>query len=232
MAVQPGADSGMTIVLPAGPLASAHPLNPGKRRRRARTGLEGRHRQALILRGSHRTATTTPASSGRWWRPIGPGEAGGSLDAGTTAPCHPAAVPGIRQLPAVSNWCVDAIAGDIAASRLIGVGGVRLYADCGSDYQNRMERNGAAALARGKPTSDSLATSLGAGAQAWCLCPLPLPSCPTMHWCNCYTRLARGACRRGVRRDPAPGGISTTMCSHAGGGGLNRQGEMRRRMGL
>ena len=128
----------------------------------------------------------------------------------------PAPVPEyVNYQSKVRKWCAIQVAGHSYSvpSRLIGKEvQIRLYADWvevvlpgppgGTD--------GAGAW-RGGSQRQLPPRHWVAGAQAWCLCPLPLPGAAISHHAlqadlRRAAAVARGACRRGVRADPAPGG--------------------------
>ena len=128
----------------------------------------------------------------------------------------PAPVPEyVNYQSKVRKWCTIQVAGHSYSvpSRLIGKEvQIRLYADWAEVYYQghlveRMERvRGEGGSQRQLPPRHRLI-----GAQAWCLCPLPLPGAAISHHAlqadlRRAQGMAWGACRRGVRADPAPGG--------------------------
>ena len=128
----------------------------------------------------------------------------------------PAPVPEyVNYQSKVRKWCTIQVAGHSYSvpSRLIGKEvQIRLYADWVEVYYKghlveRMERvRGEGEAQRQLPPRHWVA-----GAQARSLCPLPLPGGAISHHAlqadlRRAAAVARGACRRGVRADPAPGG--------------------------
>ena len=126
--------------------------------------------------------TTTPASSGRWWRDAIAWYRGSwSRSCFAYAPLPPAPVPEyVNYQSKVRKWCTIQVAGHSYSvpSRLIGKEvQIRLYADWVEVYYQghlveRMER-----CVRGEGEANvNYRHVIGvAGAQAWRLCPLPLP---------------------------------------------------------
>ena len=131
-------------------------------------------------------------------------------------PLPPAPVPEYANYQSkVRRWCTIQVAGHSYSvpSRLIGKEvQIRLYADWVEVYYqgHLVETHGAGAWRGGSQRQLPPRHRLP-GAQAWCLRPLPFQRAAVSHHAlpadlRCAQGMARGACRRGVRADPAPGG--------------------------
>ena len=130
-------------------------------------------------------------------------------------PLPPAPVPEyVNYQSKVRKWCTIQVAGHSYSvpSRLIGKEvQIRLYADWVEVLPGPPGGTDGTGAWRGGSQRQLPPRHWVAGAQAWSLRPLPLPGAAISHHAlqadlRRAPAVAWGACRRGVRADPAPGG--------------------------